>query len=60
MKCLLQLNHDIREMAIDMNMVQKRAHNREQLEMAYYQLNEIEPPSTKECDSDVCLKGPFR
>ncbi|XP_022817676.1 probable ATP-dependent RNA helicase spindle-E [Spodoptera litura] len=54
-----KLNHDIREMAVDMNMVQKRAHNREQLEMAYYQLNEIEPPSTKECDSDVCLKGPY-
>ena len=57
---LPQLNHDIRETATDLNLAQKRAHNREQMEMAYYQLSEIEPPSAKECDSDVCLKGPHR
>ncbi|KAJ8723946.1 hypothetical protein PYW07_007926 [Mythimna separata] len=53
-----KLNHDIRENAIDLNLAQKRAYNREQMEMAYYQLTEIKPPSAKDCDSDVCLKGP--
>ncbi|CAD0203892.1 unnamed protein product [Chrysodeixis includens] len=54
-----KLNHDIRQTATDLNLAQKRAHNRDQLEMAYYQMREIEPPSAKDCDSDVSLKGPF-
>ncbi|PZC74995.1 hypothetical protein B5X24_HaOG206820 [Helicoverpa armigera] len=53
-----KMNHDLREMAYDLNLAQKRAHNREQMELAYYQLNEIEPPRAKDCNSDVCLKGP--
>ncbi|XP_047033671.1 probable ATP-dependent RNA helicase spindle-E isoform X1 [Helicoverpa zea] len=53
-----KMNHDLREMAYDLNLAQKRAHNREQMELAYYQLNEIEPPRAKDCNTDVCLKGP--
>ncbi|CAB3245863.1 unnamed protein product [Arctia plantaginis] len=54
-----KLNHDVRETATELNLVQKRAHNKEQLELAYYQLQEVEPPNARECTSDVCLKGPY-
>ncbi|CAH2045426.1 unnamed protein product, partial [Iphiclides podalirius] len=53
-----KLNHDLRQMAADLNMSQKRAYNKEQAEAAFFQMQEIEPPNYKECDSDVCLKGP--
>ncbi|CAK1583629.1 unnamed protein product [Parnassius mnemosyne] len=54
-----KLNHDLRQNATELNMAQKRAYNREQAEAAFYQMREIEPPNYKECDTDVCLKGPF-
>ncbi|XP_013171047.1 PREDICTED: probable ATP-dependent RNA helicase spindle-E [Papilio xuthus] len=54
-----KLNHDVREMANSLNMVQKRAYNKEQIEAAFYHMNEIDPPNYKECETDVCLKGPF-
>ncbi|XP_068618918.1 probable ATP-dependent RNA helicase spindle-E [Battus philenor] len=54
-----KLNHDLRQMANELNMAQKRAYNREQMEAAYYQLQEIEPPNYADCDSEVILKGPF-
>ncbi|CAG9789289.1 unnamed protein product [Diatraea saccharalis] len=54
-----KLNHDLRQQAIDLNMAQKRAYNKEQAETAFYQLREIEPPNSKDCVSDVALKGPF-
>lgn len=54
-----KLNHDVRETATELNLAQKRAHNKEQIEMAYYQLHEVEPPNTNQCTADVHLKGPY-
>ncbi|CAG9565445.1 unnamed protein product [Danaus chrysippus] len=54
-----KLNHDLREMATDLNLAQKRAYNKEQTELAFTQLREVEAPSYRECISDVCLKGPY-
>ncbi|XP_045519372.1 probable ATP-dependent RNA helicase spindle-E [Pieris brassicae] len=54
-----KLNHDLRETASELNMSQKRAHNKEQSEMAYKHVEELGPSSYKECISDVCLNGPF-
>ncbi|XP_045453165.1 probable ATP-dependent RNA helicase spindle-E [Melitaea cinxia] len=53
-----KLNHDLRQTATELNLAQKRAYNKEQTELAYSRLREIEAPSYKECVSDVCLKGP--
>ncbi|CAH2094465.1 unnamed protein product [Euphydryas editha] len=53
-----KLNHDLRQTATELNLTQKRAYNKEQTELAYSQLREMEAPSYKECISDVCLKGP--
>lgn len=55
-----QLNHDLRQMATELNMAQKRAFNKEQTELAYSQLLEVEPPTYRECVSDALLKGPTR
>ncbi|KAL4706344.1 hypothetical protein ACJJTC_016638 [Scirpophaga incertulas] len=54
-----KMNHDLRQMATELNMAQKRAHNREQVELAFKELQELEPPNNKDCYTDVCLKGPF-
>ncbi|XP_075982903.1 tudor domain containing 9 protein spindle E [Anticarsia gemmatalis] len=54
-----KMNHDVREMATELNMAQKRAHNKDQIEQAFSQLREIEPPNAKECPYDAQLKGPF-
>ncbi|XP_059053165.1 probable ATP-dependent RNA helicase spindle-E [Achroia grisella] len=54
-----KLNHDLRLTASDLHMTQKRAYNKEQAEMAVYQQRDYDPPSAKDCISDVCLKGPY-
>ncbi|XP_061384451.1 probable ATP-dependent RNA helicase spindle-E [Danaus plexippus] len=54
-----KLNHDLREMATDLNLAQKRAYNKEQTELAFTQLREVEAPIYREYTSDVCLKGPY-
>jgi hypothetical protein len=54
------MNHDLREMATNLNLAQKRAYNKEQAEFAMYNLCELEPPNSRDCNADVCLKGPFR
>ncbi|XP_028166135.1 probable ATP-dependent RNA helicase spindle-E [Ostrinia furnacalis] len=52
-----KMNHDLRQMASDLNMAQKRAYNKEQSQI-YKDLRELEPPNSKDCVADVCLKGP--
>ncbi|XP_053613679.1 probable ATP-dependent RNA helicase spindle-E [Plodia interpunctella] len=54
-----KINHDLREMATELDMKQKRAYNKEQTELAFYQLRELEPPKNQDCISEACLKGPF-
>lgn len=54
------MNHDLRETQNELNLAQKRAYNKQQTQLAYDQLWDIEPQSPKECISDVCLKGPYR
>ncbi|XP_060805355.1 probable ATP-dependent RNA helicase spindle-E [Amyelois transitella] len=54
-----KINHDLREMATELDMKQKRAYNKEQTELAFYQLREIELPAAKDCNSEVVLKGPY-
>ncbi|XP_045776416.1 probable ATP-dependent RNA helicase spindle-E [Maniola jurtina] len=53
-----KLNHDIRQTATELNLAQKRALNKEQVELAFNHLHEIEPPNYRECISDACLNGP--
>ncbi|XP_039757557.1 probable ATP-dependent RNA helicase spindle-E [Pararge aegeria] len=53
-----KLNHDLRQVATELNMAQKRAYNKEQTELAFSQLLEFEEPNYKDCISDACLKGP--
>nr|XP_032521208.1 probable ATP-dependent RNA helicase spindle-E [Danaus plexippus plexippus] len=48
-----KLNHDLREMATDLNLAQKRAYNKEQTELAFTQLREVEAPVYREYTSDV-------
>ncbi|CAG9134009.1 unnamed protein product [Plutella xylostella] len=54
-----KLNHDLRETATELNMAQKRAYNRQQVELAFQELREAAPPSPRDCVADVHLKGPF-
>ncbi|XP_026315205.1 probable ATP-dependent RNA helicase spindle-E [Hyposmocoma kahamanoa] len=54
-----KINHDLRQTATDLNLAQKRAFNKEQTELSFYNLREIEPPNSKDCITDVVLKGPF-
>ncbi|XP_026760545.2 probable ATP-dependent RNA helicase spindle-E [Galleria mellonella] len=54
-----KLNHDLRQTASELHMTQKRAYNKEQAELALYQMRELDPPSAKDCITDVCLKGPY-
>ncbi|XP_048486162.1 probable ATP-dependent RNA helicase spindle-E [Plutella xylostella] len=54
-----KLNHDLRETATELNMAQKRAYNRQQVELAFQELREAAPPSVRDCVADVLLKGPF-
>ncbi|XP_052744057.1 probable ATP-dependent RNA helicase spindle-E isoform X2 [Bicyclus anynana] len=53
-----KLNHDLRQMATELNMTQKRAYNKEQTDLAFNQMHECEAPNFKECFYDACLKGP--
>ncbi|KAL0869154.1 hypothetical protein ABMA27_007445 [Loxostege sticticalis] len=52
-----KMNHDLRQMANKLNLAQKRAYNKEQMEM-YREQRELEPPNSRDCVADVCLKGP--
>lgn len=54
-----KLNHDLRQTANELNMAQKRAYNKEQMEQAYNQMRDMEPPRVQDCISDISLKGPF-
>ncbi|XP_049877718.1 probable ATP-dependent RNA helicase spindle-E [Pectinophora gossypiella] len=54
-----KLNHDLRQTSTELNMAQRRAFNREQMEQAYTYMQDLAPPALKECISDVYLKGPF-
>ncbi|XP_050675302.1 probable ATP-dependent RNA helicase spindle-E [Leptidea sinapis] len=53
-----KMNHDLRETALEFNVAQRRAYNKEQTELAYSQICEVEAPSYKDCTSDALLKGP--
>ncbi|VVD01565.1 unnamed protein product [Leptidea sinapis] len=55
-----KMNHDLRETALEFNVAQRRAYNKEQTELAYSQICEVEAPSYKDCTSDALLKGPTR
>lgn len=54
-----KLNHDLRQTANELNLAQKRAYNKEQTELAYQQLRDVGPVNTKDCISDIGLKGPY-
>ncbi|KAJ2944742.1 hypothetical protein O0L34_g1630 [Tuta absoluta] len=54
-----KLNHDLRQTATELNIAQRRAYNRDQVQLAYSHMKELEPPALKECVADAWLKGPY-
>lgn len=57
---ILQMNHDLRETAFHLNMIQKRAYNKEQAKAAHDNVCEFGLDNFSDCVSDVHLKGPMR
>ncbi|XP_047994104.1 probable ATP-dependent RNA helicase spindle-E [Leguminivora glycinivorella] len=58
-----KLNHDLRQSATALNcelsMTQIAAYNREQMQLAFHELREVDSPDARHCYTDCCLKGPF-